>query len=107
VPPEAGPHTPVIAGLCMAGTLLLVSVPVGYLLRRVGRVKLLLPVAMVMTSLLLVLLLLDETWSRASVAYFVIGCVWSVCDCCVQLCLAGASLYHDHFCCFCFGLVVS
>jgi len=89
VPPEAGTHTPVIAGLCMAGTTLIVSAPVGYLLRHVGRVKLLLPVAAVMTSLLLTLLLLDETRSRAPAAYFVIGCVWSVCDCCAQICFAG------------------
>ena len=93
MPPEAGTHTPVIAGLCMAGTALLVSAPVGYLLPHVGRVKLLLPVSTLMTSLLLALLILDETRSRAAAAYFVIGCVWSVCDCCAQLCLAGEVKY--------------
>lgn len=73
----------------MAGTALLVSAPVGYLLRYVGRVKLLLPVSVLMTSLLLTLLLLDERRSRAPATYFVIGCTWSVCDCCAQICLAA------------------
>jgi len=74
----------------MAGTTVVVSATVGYLLRYVGRVKLLLPVALVMTSLLLSLLLLDETRSRVTATYFVIGCVWSVCDSCFQVCLTGA-----------------
>ena len=92
MPPDAGTHTPIIAGLSMAGTTMIVAAPVGYLLRHVGRVKLLLPVAMLMTSLLLALLLLDEARSRAPATYFVIGCVWSVCDCCAQICLAGARM---------------
>ena len=82
----------------MAGTALLVSAPVGYLLRYVGRVKLLLPVSVLMTSLLLTLLLLDERRSRAPATYFVIGCTWSVCDCCAQICLAGARCYAMLLC---------
>ena len=89
VPPEAGAHTPVMAGLCMAGTTVLVSGAAGYVLRYVGRVKLLLPVALAMTSLLLTLLLLDETQSRDSATYFAIGCVWSFCDGSLQVCFTG------------------
>ena len=90
MPVEAGAHTPVMAGALMAGTALLVSGPVGYLLRYVGHVKLLLPVATMITPLLLTLLLLDETRSRVTEVYFVIGCVLSVCDCCFQVCFTGA-----------------
>jgi len=89
MPPQAGSYTPVMAGLCMAGTSVLVSGPVGYLLRFTGRVKLLLPVTLMTTSLLLTLLLLDETRSRDAATYFVIGCVWSVCDSCFQVCFTG------------------
>lgn len=89
MPPDAGTYTPIKAGLCMAGTSILVSGAVGYLLRHVGRVKLLLPVALVIASLLLILLLLDETRSRAAATYFLIGCVWSVCDSCFQVCFTG------------------
>ena len=99
MPPDAGTYTPVIAGLCMAATAMLVSAPVGYLLPHVGRVKLLLPVAALMTSLLLALLLLDETRSRAPATYFVIGCVWSVCDGCAQICLAGVRILCSTVCC--------
>jgi len=74
----------------MAGVALLISAPVGYLLRYVGRVKLLLPVLLVMTSLLLTVLLLDESRSRDLATYLVIGCAWSVCDCCAHICLTGA-----------------
>jgi len=96
VPPEAGAHTPVMAGVIMAGTALLISGPVGYLLRYVGRVKLLLPVAVVATSLVLTLLLLDETRSRVSETYFVIGCVLSVCDSCFQVCFIGGFHSNDN-----------
>jgi len=73
----------------MAGTALLISTLVGYLLRYVGRVKLLFPVALVMTSLLLTLLLLDESRSRVAETYFVIGCALSVCNSCFQVCFMG------------------
>jgi len=92
VPQEADPHTSVIAGLMMAGTALLMSALVGYLLRYIGRVKLLFPVALVMTSLLLTLLL-DETRSRATKTYFMIGCALSVCDSCFQVCFIGEQVF--------------
>jgi len=94
VPLAAGIHAPVMAGLAMAGTALLISGPVGYLLRYVGRVKLLLPVVLVMTSLLLSLLLLDETRSRAAETYIVIGCLLGACDSCLQVCFAGEQFFR-------------
>jgi hypothetical protein len=87
-PDEAGAQSVSSAALCMAAVSLTSTVPVSFVIHHFGRVKVLLPVVVVMPTVL-VCLIVDEQWSHESAFYYATACALAFCDSCLHVTLTG------------------
>jgi hypothetical protein len=79
------------ASLSMAAASLTFAAPISLFVHRFGRVKLQIPVAVLMPTVL-VILAVDEWWSHSSAFYYVVACIWAFCDSCLHVTVAGRYL---------------
>lgn len=76
------------AALCMAAVSLALTVSISIVIRHVGRVKIQLPVAVLMPTVLVILIVVEQC-SHGLAFLYAIACTLAFCDSCLHITVAG------------------